>query len=266
MQSCHFWPGRQYCFLLGDPTTLFHSFKRWYYRYSIYTCPLPVCSQRKRVVSHPFSHPGDLAKYWAGSSVLISFPEWMATGKRNPLCQFQGHIVCIHCLKELSDRVIPWIFPDWMCDHFWHIPHSICRKSSWCSECSYKKQIPVYKQITSSAQNLCPWFLTAPPWLAVGSELSVRRHWQPLFFLLLLSSGFEEVQRCCSGDCSSVMQRCFRTMLWCLVAPTTTETSPEVKLWSKRKLWRNFYLICIPLIHLHIHPAQYASLLATSTC
>lgn len=176
------------------------------------------------------------------------------------------HIVCIHCLKELSDRVIPWIFPDWMCDHFWHIPHSICRKNSWCSECSYKKQIPVYKQITSSAQNLCPWFLTAPPWLAVGSELSVRRHWQPLFFLLLLSSGFEEVQQCCSGDCSSVMQRCFRTMLWCLVAPTTTETSPEVKLWSKRKLWRNFYLICIPLIHLHIHPAQYASLLATSTC
>lgn len=198
-------------------------------------------------------------------------PEWLDTRKKSTGPTPRPYLIsasCLyHCLKELSNRVVSWRSPGWVCDHLWHPPHSLSgRRSCWWFECGYRKQSSVSGQTACWAPNLCPSLLTAPPLPAMGSGLSLRSHWQALFSQLLFSSGLEEVQQYCLGGCSSVMPRCFRTMFWSLVAPTTTETSPEVKLWSKRRLWRNFYLICIPLFHLHTHPAQSASLLATSTC
>lgn len=180
-------------------------------------------------------------------------------------------VPCIHCLKELSNRVIPWMFPEWVCDHLWHTPHSVFgRRSYWCFESSYKKQSSVYYIISIQADYL----LSMETLSLISHNSPVISSWvRPLctepptgFIFSIIIYLRRRSTAVLFGDCSSMMPRCFRTMLWCLVTPTTAETSPEVKLWSKSKLWRNFYLICIPLFHLHIHPAQSASLLATSTC
>lgn len=179
---------------------------------------------------------------WVGSKVYVISPTF------------------IHCLKQVDDKVIVWMSPEWISEQLWHHIRLLGGETENALNVAIKSKVQHPSKQLLKPRNLSP-ISHVPSLLAAGTDLSVQSHWEPLF-----SPGLEEEEQCYLGDCFSVMPRCFRTILWCLVAPTTTETSPEVKLWSKRKLWRNFYLICIPLFHLHIHPAQSASLLATSTC
>ena len=173
----------------------------------------------------------------------------------------------IYCLKELSDRVISWRSPEWVCGHLCtHHIHCQEDEAADDSNVATESKVPYPSRLLVKHWNFVPHSSQLPRYQQWGQASLWGATGRPYFFQLLFFSGLEEVQQCHLGGCSFVMPRCFRTMFWSLVAPTTTETSPEVKLWSKRRLWRNFYLICIPLFHLHTHPAQSASLLATSTC